>query len=158
MLSIIFPCDGWTLSWKPNQNSCPLSRGWGWPSGGGKKDLPTAIYFMDGKCLNTTSRAWMVSKGIWLCFPSNACSNTNKLTCATHLTVTLIKIETYCSLVEFKFKFSFKSSPASALWQNTVGSMQACARTNRANECTTNGLIIIICAFGVVSYLWLLNE
>ena len=57
-------------------------------SGGEKNDRPTGVYFSEGWCRSTTSRAWMVSNGIWLHLPSRACSRAYRLTCATHFTVT----------------------------------------------------------------------
>lgn len=44
---------------------------------------------MLGKCLITTSSANIASKGICRVRPSNASSNANNETCATHLIVTL---------------------------------------------------------------------
>ena len=99
MLSITFPCDGWTHSHESQTKIHVHS-----PVDGDD------LLEVGRKIFQQVYTSWMANVSAphqepgWsqkgFDFPSNACSSENKLTCATHLTVTLIKIETYCSLVE----------------------------------------------------------
>ena len=56
------------------------------------------LHLMEGRCLSTTSRAWILSKGIVMCSPLNTRSNCSKSTQATALILTYI-VQSSCTYI-----------------------------------------------------------